>query len=325
MDELVRLLSEPPFLTRAELLGRLGGSPAELDARLDALRAQGYRLAADGEARWSIRPTADSLLPGDILASLTTRRFGRGELLYALQMGSTNQELKRAAAAEALPEGSLAVCDRQTAGRGRMQRAWDDPNAGESLTCSLLLRPALSPEKLSLLTLATAVAIAETIAELGLNPGIKWPNDVVLSGRKCVGILCETIRDPAGALCVVVGTGVNVRQAEFPEALRDRATSLRLEGAAETDRRKILCSYLANMERVTDALEKEGLGGLLPAYTARSVTLGRRVQVIGPGETFTGMAERMDDTGALFVRDDAGTLRRVLSGDVSVRGVMGYV
>jgi BirA family transcriptional regulator, biotin operon repressor / biotin---[acetyl-CoA-carboxylase] ligase len=264
-------------------------------------------------------------LPGYVRMELTTQVLGRGEILYAAEMGSTNAELKRAAAACALPAGSLAVCGRQTGGKGRLNRVWVDTGADEMLPCSLLLRPSLPPEKTPLLTLAVAVAAADAIGDFGLKAGIKWPNDVVLNGRKCVGILCETVADPAGARCVVAGAGFNVNQRVFPAELAEKATSLRMEGGWAVGRRALLCRYLEHVERVTALLENEGFGRFLPLYAARSVTLGSRVRVEGANETFTGTAESIDDAGALRVRTDVGELKRVLSGDVSVRGVMGYV
>ena len=297
----------------------------ELFERVWALQKRGYRIAEAGGHYFTLLPKADSLLPVYIRWQLTTRHFGRGDILYAPEMESTNTALKRAAAEKPLPDGTLAVCDRQTAGRGRLQREWADPVAGESLTCSLLLRPRLSPEQVPLVTLATAVAAGEAIAEWGLAPGIKWPNDVVLDGRKCVGILCEAVTDPDGEMCVVVGAGFNLNQQVFSGELAEKATSLRITLGEPVDRRTFLSRYLFQMERAMDALEVKGFAGIQPQYAGRSVTLGRTVQVIGAKETFTGMAEHIDAEGALHVRDGAGILRRVLSGDVSVRGVMGYV
>ena len=324
MDELLSLLATGKAGTASALAGRLQITPEALNGRLLALAAEGYRPERDAAGNLSLRPAADSLLPGDILAGLRTRSLGRGEILYALEMDSTNTELKRAATERDLPAGSLAVCDRQTAGRGRLQRAWETPEPGTALPCSVLLAPDLPPGQMHLATLAVAVAAAAAIAETGLEPGIKWPNVVVVGGKKCVGILCEAVSGARG-MQIVAGAGFNVGQRSFPESIRHRATSLRLEGAQGADRRTLLCAYLAHLERTMAALEAEGLSGILAEYTARSVTLGRRVEVIGATETFRGTAETIDDTGALWVLDDQNRSRQVWSGDVSVRGVMGYV
>ena len=255
---------------------------------------------------------------------LQTRWAGRGEVAYEQQMTSTNLRAKEMARAGA-PHGSLAVCDHQTAGRGRLQRSWDTP-AGEALTQSLVLRPRLPIEQAQLCTLAAAVAAAKAIEDVcpQLKTGIKWPNDVVIGRRKCVGVLCEMVLE-GGGFAVVPGVGININQTSFAGELADKATSLRMETGAAVERWAVLCAYLQRMEEAVDALERNGLAGILPDYLSRSVTLGSRVHVIGPELDFTGTAKAIDDAGTLIVTDDAGCDRRVLCGDVSVRGLMGYV
>ena len=324
MNSLLRLLAIHGGQRRADLCRALGISVPALESRLASLRAEGYALVAEAEYI-ALSPQADVLLPGYVLQGLHAARYGRGELLFAPEMDSTNTQLKQAAMARALPDGSLALCERQTAGRGRMQRVWADPDAGQSLTCSLLLRPELPQERLHLITLAAALAAAQALMDAGADARIKWPNDVVIGGRKCVGILSELVFDPVGAPCIVTGTGFNVNQTVFAQELAAKATSLRLATGRAGDRTRLLQAYLGHMEHAVATLEAGGLPALLPAYRARSVTLDARVQVIGAAETFVGVAEDMDAEGALLVRCEDGTLRRVLSGDVSVRGVMGYV
>ena len=272
----------------------------------------------------------DMLTPHEIARELTTRWAGRGEIGYAEEMPSTNLRAKEMARAGAI-HGSLAVCENQTAGRGRMDRTWDTP-AGQALTQTMVLRPKLQPEQVHLITLAAAVATAQAIRDIcpKLKPGIKWPNDVVIGGKKCAGILCEMGFDADGVF-VVPGVGINVNQLSFADELRDKATSLLLEMRSiqpkmqPISRRHLLCAYLKRMEDAVDALEREGLMGSLAEYVGRSVTLGSKVRVMGPEEDFTGTARAIDETGALIVTDEQGNDRRVLCGDVSVRGLMGYV
>lgn len=323
MDALLNLLTQRRAFSREALCAQLCIPEKALTEQLEALAGLGYRIGTDGFV--TLLPSPGSLLPGYLAQALTTQRFGCGEILYAPEMGSTNAVLKQAAAARTLPEGSLAVCDWQTAGRGRMQRVWEGCTPGESLTCSLLLKPALPRERLQWVTLGVAVAAAEALASFHVDARIKWPNDGVIHGRKCLGVLCELVTDPQGVPCVVVGTGFNVNQSAFAGELADKATSLRLETGVPCDRQTLLCRYLAGLEPILQTLEGAGLAGLMPRYAARSATLHSRVRVIGAGETFEGMAEELDGTGALLVRDDAGALRTVWSGDVSVRGVTGYV
>ncbi len=259
-----------------------------------------------------------------MLEALSTRWAGRGQVNYEAQMPSTNLRAREMARAGA-PHGSLAVCDDQTAGRGRMQREWKTP-PGLALTHSLVLRPKLSPQEAQLVTLAAAVASAQAIEEVcpELRAGIKWPNDVLIGTRKCVGILCEVAMEGDALAYVIAGVGINVNQPSFPEELSGKATSLRIECGRETDRWALLRAYLQHMEGAVDALEKHGLSGILEEYTRRSVTLGRTVRIVAPTESYVARACELDGTGALLVTDEQGARRRVLCGDVSVRGMMGY-
>ena len=261
---------------------------------------------------------------------LNTRWAGKGDVIYREEIPSTNTLLKELARAGA-PAGSVAVCDFQSAGRGRLQRVWQAA-AGETLPVSLLLKPRLTPEQIPLCTLGAAVAAAQAIEQVcpELKAGIKWPNDVVLSGRKCVGILCEGAFDPEGRLCVIMGVGFNGNQRVFPPELAASATSLFLEkqrqdpDAEPVILRELLTAFLEAAEKAADRLEEGGLPAILPEYRARSVTIGSAVRVIAPTEEYIGQAEGMDASGSLLVRDGSGVLRTVVCGDVSVRGLMGY-
>ena len=322
MRDILEMLAGGGFVSGEKISAELGISRAAVWKRVEALRAQGYAIESAGRRGYRLVP-GDALDPSLWKGALTTRELGRGEVRYQAEVSSTNTVLKEMAVGGA-PQGSLCLCDRQTAGRGRLGRQWISP-AGQGLWCSTLLRPRLKPEDAPFITFCTAMALAEAIDRLcGTQARIKWPNDVVIQGKKCCGILLEMAADPDRLEYVVVGTGVNLQPGAYPPELKDRAISL----AELTDRpplrREMLCAYLAALEPLVDTLEASGFPALLPAYTARSGTLGSRVQVSG-GMELTGLAESLDASGALMVRDDAGELHRVLSGDVSVRGIMGYV
>ena len=330
MDPILGMLSTKEPISGERLCEQLGMTRAAVWKRMEKLRAEGYRIVSAGKLGYRLDPEENSLLPGYLLHELDTRWAGRGEIAYEAKMDSTNIRAKELARSGA-PSGSLALCAQQTAGRGRLQRRWETP-AGVALTQSLVLRPSLPTEQAQLFTLAAALAAARAIAQTcpGLDPGIKWPNDVILNGKKCVGILSELAADMDGLSFVIPGVGINVNQTAFEGELREKATSLLIElrkadpNAPPVCRRQLLLSYLRHMESAVDALEREGLAGILNQYVARSVTLGRRVKVIGLNGEFTGTAQSIDETGALIVTEDGGGERRVLSGDVSVRGLMGY-
>ena len=252
---------------------------------------------------------------------LTTRALGRGISHYEHTLTSTNVILKDMAR-QGAPHGSLCLCECQTAGRGRMDRQWSSPE-GQGVWLSVLLRPALKPEDAQLITFCCALAMAKAVREVtALDAKIKWPNDLVLNGRKLCGILLEMVFDTQG-YAVVAGTGLNVRRGAYPDELADRATSIE-EWAVMPDRGAIIAAYLKALEDALSAVEKYGFAGIAEDFRRECITLGSNVHVLGTDADFTGVAEDVDNSGALLVRT-GGEQRRVLAGDVSVRGVMGYV
>ncbi len=252
---------------------------------------------------------------------LTTRALGRSINRFEHTLTSTNTVLKDMAK-QGAPHGSVCLCEQQTAGRGRLDRQWASPE-GQGVWMSVLLRPAMAPENAPLITFAVALAMAQAVREVtGLDAAIKWPNDLVLGGKKLCGILLE-MGFSAEGMYVIAGTGLNARKGAYPTELAHQATSIE-EHAAVPDRGRLIAAYLAALEIALDRLEQGGLPAIAADYRAHSITLGSRVHVIG-AEDFVGVAEDIDGTGALLVRDETGTLHRVLAGDVSVRGVMGYV
>ncbi len=262
---------------------------------------------------------------------LQTRWAGQGKLLFAPEMPSTNTVL-RELAKQGAPHGSVAFCDHQTAGKGRIGRSWETP-AGEALTFSVLLRPALRPEEAQLCTLAAALGVVRSIQGLypALAPRIKWPNDVVIGQGKCCGVLSEMGMVGDKVDYVVTGIGLNVNQTAFSVELSHRAVSLRQAlqktGAGDTplSRAALLGRVLKELEPLVDALETGGFAAIRAAYEASSATIGQTVQVLAPAETYTGVALGVEDDGALLVRRENGDVQKVLCGDVSVRGLMGYV
>ena len=262
-----------------------------------------------------------SLSPASWSPLLTTRVLGRAVSHYEHTLTSTNLVLKDMAR-QGAPHGSLCLCECQTAGRGRMERSWSSPE-GQGVWLSVLLRPNLPAGSAPIITFCCALAMAKAVRQVtALEPQVKWPNDLVLHGKKLCGILLEMVFDAQG-YSVVAGTGLNVRKDAYPPELAERATSIE-EWADIPDRGAIVAAYLAALEDALTAVEQHGFAGIAEDFRRACITLGSQVQVLGTDSTFTGVAEDIDEGGALLVRTEDG-LRRVLAGDVSVRGVMGYV
>lgn len=320
MKTVLEMLSGGEFVSGEVISRAMGISRAAVWKKISALKEAGWQIESGGKKGYRLIP-GDSLEPALWASALTTRSLGHGENRCLAEVDSTNTEAKRMAIAGA-PHGSLCVSELQTAGKGRLGRVWSAPS-GKGLWVSVLLRPNLKPEQAPLITLCVAMAMARAVEETaGLDARIKWPNDLVYAGRKLCGILLEISADPDSIEYVVAGAGVNVRTGAYPPDIAHKAAALEEFGPPPL-RRTLLVHYLAALEEVLNRLEREGFQGIAEEYQARSCTLGQQVQVSGAVE-LTGVARAIDETGALLVEAD-GTLHRVLSGDVSVRGVMGYV
>ena len=309
------------WVSGAEISRRLGVSRTAIWKQVEALRLLGYQVEAAPRRGYRLVSRPDVLTPEEVLAGLATRRLGR-VVEYREAVGSTN-DLAKEMARQGAPEGLLVLAEQQTAGRGRMGRSWSTP-PGTAIAMSLVLRPDLPPHEAPRITLAAAVAVAEAVREAaGVPAGIKWPNDVQVGGRKLCGILTEMEAEIDRVAFVVVGIGLNVtlRREQMDPAFRETATSLALEGARPVRRAALVQAILARFEAAYDELLGGRFGLVLDRWRALSVTLGQSVRVLGlDGRVMAeGVAEAVDADGALLVRDGAGRIHRVVSGEVSLR------
>ena len=244
-----------------------------------------------------------------------------GQPLYFYPETDTTNDRIRELALEGAPEGTLAVAELQTAGRGRRGRAWQAP-AESGIWMSLLLRPDIPPAQASVLTLLAGIALTEAIEDVtGMEVGIKWPNDILLNGRKLVGILTEMDCDMEKIHSVTVGMGINVNTKEFPADLKEIATSLYLELDQEYDRTELVAQAMAHFEALYEEFLAAG-GVFAPfkeRYRRKCLNIGREVRVIGR-ETYPAMALDITPEGELIVkRKDNGAEEVVFSGEVSIR------
>lgn len=240
-------------------------------------------------------------------------------LSIATETASTNDDAKRAAAAGA-PHGATFIADAQTAGRGRGGHAWHSP-PGENLYLSIVLRPAVAAAEVASVTLAVGLAVARVVARTveGLSEvALKWPNDVFAGGRKIAGVLVEGQLRGDRVASLVVGIGLNVRTRAFPAEIGRRATSLALEGAFDLDRSSIAAALVTEVGRVAAVHDAEGLAPLLAEIRAVDFLRGKRVDTAG----LRGVAAGIDDAGRLLVRDAAGAVHAVASGEVLVGGMV---
>jgi BirA family biotin operon repressor/biotin-[acetyl-CoA-carboxylase] ligase len=261
--------------------------------------------------------TSNDLAPERFARALTTQRLGRNYVLLA-SCGSTNDEVAARAAVGA-EEGLLVAADEQTHGRGRRGRVWHAP-PGDSLCFSLLLRPVLAAERASPLTLAAGSAMARGLARLGFCPMLKWPNDLLLDSgegpRKVAGILAEMVSQRGQVRHLVLGLGINVNTREFAAELGCRATSLALARGERLDRLPVMIAFLDAFEPLYDEFVAHGPAAALEAWRCFA-RFGQHCRVELGGDHLDGLAEDVDETGALLVRARDGCLVRIDAGEVN--------
>lgn len=323
--EILKLLRESKgYVSGQELCSRFGVSRTAVWKVMNQLKEEGYVIEAVQNKGYKLKENPDVLSLSELRSRIHNEWAGN-EIYYYEETASTNIDAKRLAE-EGASHGAIAVADKQTAGRGRRGRSWESPS-GKDIYFTILLRPDFAPDKASPLTLVMALSVAEAIESLyRIRAGIKWPNDVVVNGKKVCGILTELNMELDYIQYVVIGTGINVNLTELPEEIRRTATSLLLESGKEAKRAELLQEVLRcfedNYKTYTETLD---LSGVLDSYNSYLVNLGREVQVLDPKGEFTGIAMGINPAGELLVQTKDKGVARVYAGEVSVRGLYGYV
>ena len=325
-NEILRILRlSGGSVSGQELSGRIGISRTAVWKHIRALQEEGYEIEAVNRKGYCLVGVPDTIASGEVGSWLDTERMGR-EIRYFASIDSTNQYAKRIAENEEAKDGTLVIADEQTAGKGRSGRHWVTPPK-EAIACSLLLRPRLAPELISMVTLVMGLAVARAVNSLyEIHAGIKWPNDIVVKGKKLCGILTEMSAEIGEVHYIVIGFGINANLTWFPEEIRLVATSLKLETGHEVNRAQLIAGVMEEFERLYGLFEEDGsLKRLQDDYNALSVNRNQPVRVLDPKGEYTGCSRGIDEEGALIVETQNGEIHRVVSGEVSVRGIYGYV
>ena len=324
MDLLTFLKTKNDFVSGQEIADEMGISRNAVWKQIERLRREGITIEAVTGKGYRIADESDAFGERSIRSALDTKWLGQ-EMLFFYEIDSTNDELRRRADKGAA-EGLIAVADIQNKGKGRRGREWSTP-AGVNIAMSYLLRPKLAPDIAPMLTLIMAMAAARGIKEVsGLDAGIKWPNDIVINGKKLVGVLTEMIAEPDYIHEVIIGTGINVNTTSFPEGLKDTATSMYLEGGRTYPRALVVALVTKAFEEYYGIFLKTGdLSALKDEYNKACVNTHEKVRVLDPKGEYDGEAQGIDDKGELIVKKYDGTTEYVYAGEVSVRGIYGYV
>jgi BirA family biotin operon repressor/biotin-[acetyl-CoA-carboxylase] ligase len=316
----VRLLMDHAtvVVSGTKLAQEIGISRSEVWRLIQQLRTLGVDVEGHPATGYQLRAVPDLLLP-DILEPLLRATIFR-DIHHFYRIGSTNT-VAMEAAAKGAPEGSVFLAEEQTAGRGRGAHAWHSARS-TGIYCSAILRPALPPSEVLALSLAAGLAVQAAVREVqpNLKPDLKWPNDLLLEGRKFCGILTEMNAEPTRVRHIVVGIGINVNQSSFPAELRETATSLLQATGSEWSRVELAASLLKSLHReYRGLLEKpDAQPSILRRFAEGSSWVhGRRIRITENGEEsgFEGITEGLDDRGFLLVRS-GDRVRTVLSGTV---------
>lgn len=269
-------------------------------------------------------PEDKDLLSAEKLKGIRITKWAGTEIFCYPVLDSTNTKAKQLAE-EGYPAGTLVVAEKQDAGRGRRGRNWESVE-GAGIFMTLLLKPEINPNNASMLTLVAALAVSGAITKCTGRPaGIKWPNDIVMNGKKVCGILTEMSAQVDYINHVVVGIGINVHNEGFPEEISHMATSLYLETGKHYERAVLIEEVLEQFEKYYEVfLETEDLTGLVKEYNSHLVNMRQHVRVLDPKEPFEGRAMGITPRGELIV-DTWESRRLVSAGEVSVRGTYGYV
>ncbi|MFZ5633943.1 MAG: biotin--[acetyl-CoA-carboxylase] ligase [Bacillota bacterium] len=308
----------PEFISGEEICRKLGVSRTAVWKHVRALREEGYIIDALPRSGYRLVRIPDRLYPEEIMSGLDTEIIGRTVYYYG-SVGSTNREARILASGGA-PDGALVVAEEQTGGRGRLGRGWFSPR-GLGIWCSLVLCPGIQPAEAPPVTMLTAVAVASAIEKVaGIKPGIKWPNDLQVGGKKLCGILTEMDAELERVNFLVVGMGINVNipQESFPEELKEIATSLYLAGGKPVSRQELLKQLLREFEACYRVWLKSGFGPVLEEWKKRCVTLDCPVRLSTARDSWEGWAEDVDGDGALILRLPDGSRQRFMAGEVSL-------
>lgn len=309
----------PSGVSGAELARQLGVSRAAVWARIEELRKVGYDVVASPHQGYVLRATPDLLHADDLVSRLGPVKVIGREVRVFGETSSTNDVVEKLAR-DGVGEGIVVFAETQTKGRGRLGRKWVSP-AGKGLWFSVLLRPDLRPQAATQLTVISAVAVARAIErQTGLSPEIKWPNDIMFGPRKCAGILLELSAELDHIRHVVLGIGmdVNLTAEELPPELRLLATSLRIESGRTIDRPELAAAVIRELDAAYARLRAGDFHEIGDEWMRRCITLGRRVRILIGDRPVTGLAEALDEEGALLVRTEHGRLERVVGGDVAL-------
>lgn len=326
-DEILTLLlkqnGEP--LSGQKIADDLGVSRTAIWKHMQTLQQEGFVIDTVKKHGYILHSGAfEQLTQAEVTSFLKTKEFGRTLHLYD-EVEST-QLIAHSLVAEGAAGGTVVVAEAQTAGRGRMMREWDSTRK-KGLWFTVIVRPDCLPHEAPQFTLIAAVAVVNAVKSLypQLNPQIKWPNDILINGRKCTGILTEMISETDRIRALLIGIGINVNQLQddFPEGIQGIATSLKMAMSdagenVEINRAELLAEILLYLENYSELYLKHGFARIKPMWEEASCTIGNQVRATTLREVIVGKALAITDSGVLQIEKDDGTIASVYSADIEL-------
>ncbi len=326
---LTLLRADNGYVSGQEICNRLGVSRTAVWKAINQLKEEGYQISAVSNKGYHLTKAEDVIYEHELASKRSSLKdsnsFLFNQYMYFEEIDSTNTKAKELAN-QGKQEGLAVVANHQVAGRGRRGRVWE-ATSGEGIYLSLLLRPKFAPTQASMLTLVAALCVVDAIKEVtGLTVGIKWPNDIICSNKKVCGILTEMSSEQDFIHYVVVGIGINTNNRSFSKEVEKIATSLMLESGVLVNRSDLIVSVLNHFERYyTEFLKTEDMSELLTLYNSRLVHREQMVRIVNGSNISEGRAIGIDKEGQLVIECENKEIKTIISGEISVRGLNGYV
>lgn len=318
LSQLINAKGEP--VSGQKLADELHISRTMIWKHLKSIEEDGYVIEAIKKKGYVLQSIPDLVIPEQIIPNLKTKQLGR-TIEYYTTCEST-QIIAADKAREGAPHGTVVIAEEQTDGRGRLDRSWNS-TANKGIWMSVIIRPAISPQFAAQFTLVSAVAITQAIQEVtNLTPEIKWPNDILINGKKVTGILTELQADMDIVHSIIIGIGVNVNQelSAFEESIQKTATSLKIENGEEIDRSLLVAKILYYLEKYGDLYVENSFKPIKILWESHNCTIGKRIRATTLRETLEGVALGITNDGVLEIKLDSGEIRGVYSADIHLLG-----
>lgn len=323
--KILTLLKESDtYLSGQEICEMFGVSRTAVWKAIKQLKEEGYQIEAVSNKGYYLKESPDILTYSEIKSALTTKWVGQ-EVYYFDEVDSTNTKAKQLAE-EGATHGTLVVANNQTGGKGRRGRVWLSP-ADTGIFMTLILKPNMSPVRASMLTLVMALAVAKACKEQTKKQCfIKWPNDIVLNKKKLCGILTEMSAEMDYINHVVIGIGINVNMESFPDELKGKATSIKMETGNNVKRAQLIQKILLYFEKeYAIFMEHQNMASQMKRYNKQLINCNKEVIIREGSRKYFGIAHGINEKGELLVEREDGHVRAVHAGEVSVRGIYGYI